>query len=412
MKGKKQLAFMSLLLGSSVSWGADRDFPMAVNTNTSGDSVVSAPASGMVSRSGKADTVIKIKNSCFPTNLRGVSNPLAPSSIIEANIVINIGGKDYPLKVEYPAELVTAAGVVSPTVTPMAASKYSIPGGGSAAIYGNAVLLRTPIPTGASINSAGVVTLADKGRVYLKSYSFNQHITSCAGGPVYGAYGHSSHTPTYPCGEFMGKEGPLSASFGGISVASDKSNIEINVSFPGQTGFCGGYWSPLMVFFDDSRPRFDSTSEFPLNPTGKTMWPEANSPGWFVAVDRDGSGKIDQRNELFGDNASVENGFEVLKQFDSNKDGVIDARDKDFKKLVLWNDKNGDGVSQKEEIVPMGKKLMKISLNYKKGVVQPIGRYAEARETAKLWYKEKGRIKTGKIIDIWLAPAQTHLSQR
>ncbi|WP_413568077.1 EF-hand domain-containing protein [Bdellovibrio sp. HCB117] len=410
---KNSVALGALVFFSIPSLAADKDFPMSVNSATSGDSVVSAPASGLVTRSGKTEVMIKVNNSCFGTNLRGVGNPLAPSSIIQASFVMVIGGKEYPITVEYPAMLVTAAGMSGGgSVAPMSADKFSIPGGGSAGIFGNSVILKTPIPTSVTIDDEGNVTEKAKGDVYLKSYAFNQEITSCGGPAVYGAYGHSSSHATYNCGDYMGKPGALSASFGGISVSSDKSNIDINVSFPGQTGFCGGYWSPLMVFWDDERPKFDAISDFPLNPFGKTMWPEAKSPGWFVALDRDKSGMIDQRNELFGDNADKVNGFEVLKQFDSNKDGFIDKKDKEFKKLVLWNDANGDGISQKEEVVKLSDKITKISLNYEKGVVRPIGRYAEARERAKFWYKEKGKEKQGDIVDIWLAPAETKLSQR
>ncbi len=398
---------------SSLAGAVEQDFPMSVNTNTSGDSVVSAPASGLVSRSGKDSVMIKINNSCFGANLRGVGNPLSPDGIITAELTLVIGSKEYPLVVNYPGSLVTKKGMVDvASVTPMDSSLYTIPGGGSAGLYGNSVLLRTPIPTDVTIDSSGNIKKGAGENIYLKSYRFRQTITECKSGAVYGSYGYSASQPTYACGSYMGKNGILSASFGGISVSSDNSNVEINVAFPGQTGFCGGYWSPLMVFFDEARPRFDNSSEFPLNPTGKTMWPEANAPGWFVALDRDKSGKIDTKEELFGDNASMENGFEVLKKFDSNKDGMIDKRDKDFRKLVLWNDKNGDGVSQKEEVVKLSTKVVKISLDYQKDVVQPMGKYAEAREKSKFWYKEKGKMKTGDIIDIWLAPAEMRLSQR
>ncbi|WP_413942761.1 EF-hand domain-containing protein [Bdellovibrio sp. HCB-162] len=412
---KRHASFVTFLLGMTVSvlaGATEKDMPMAVNTNTSGDSVASAPAAGMVSRSGKSAVNVRINNSCFGTNLRGVGNPLSPSAIITANLNLVIGGKEYPIMVKYPSGLVTAEGMKTNSVKPMSAETFSIPGGGAAGIYGNTVLLKTPIPSGVSIDSTGNIVVQSVGDVYLKSYSFEQTVDCSNQSAVYGAYGYSSYTPTHSCGEYMGKDGPISASFGGVNVSSDRTNVEINVSFPGQTGFCGGYWSPLMVFFNNERPTFTNSSTFPLNPTGKTMWPEANSPGWFVAMDRNKTGMIEEKNELFGDNASVENGFEVLKQFDSNKDGVIDKKDKDFNKLVLWNDKNGDGISQKEEMVKLSKKIVKISLDYKKGVLEPIGRYAEARERAKFWYKENGKMKTGDIIDIWLAPAETRLSQK
>lgn len=391
---------------------AEKDFPMAVNSVSSGDSVTAAPASGMVTRSGKTSTIFKINNSCFGTNLRGVGNPLARMSIIEATLNVVIGGKDYKLYVEYPAHVVAPKGMSQASVNAMEQSTYSIPNGGRAAIYGNTVILDTPIPTGVTVDASGKVTIPANGDVFLKSYSFNQKIQSCNTGAIYGQYGYSSYTPTYGCGEYMGKPGELSASFGGISVSSDKSNVEINVAFPGETGFCGGYWSPLMVFFDDGRPEFKNTSDFPLNPFGKTHWPEAGSPGWFVALDRDKSGMIDKKDELFGDNAHAENGFEVLKKMDTNGDGVIDHRDKDFKKLVIWNDKNGDGISQKEEVEKLHKRIVKISLNYRDDVLVKLGTNAEGRETADFWFKEKGKIKKGKIVDIWLAPVETRLSQK
>lgn len=401
------------LLSSGAAYGVEKDFPMSVNSANSGDSVISAPAAGMVVRSGKETTTIKINNTCFGTNLRGVGNPLAPNSIIEAKMIFVLNGEDHTLTVRYPADLVTKSGMkTSGNVQPLAAGNFSMSGGGNAAIFGNSVIINTPVTTGVTVDESGKITIPPNVPVRLKSATFEQKVQSCSGGAVYGSYGYSSYTPTYACGDYMGKNGALSASLGGMSVSADKSNIELNVSFPGQTGFCGSYWSPLMVFFDDARPKFTNVSDFPLNPIGKTMWPEANSPGWFVAVDKDQNDLIDQRIELFGDGEGHKNGFEALRAFDSNKDGVIDHRDKDFKKLVLWQDKNGDGISQADEIIPLHSKVTKISLNYEKDVVRPLGKYAEARERSKFWYKENGKIKKGDIIDIWLAPAETKLSQR
>ncbi|MGZ3747003.1 MAG: hypothetical protein ACXWRE_06540 [Pseudobdellovibrionaceae bacterium] len=90
---------------------------------------------------------------------------------------------------------------------------------------------------------------------------------------------------------------------------------------------------------------------------------------------------------------------------DSNNDGVIDAKDKEFKNLVLWKDKNGDGVSQPEELIKLSEKVIKISLKYSKDTVQPLGKNAEERERSFFWYRDgKGKIKKGAIIDIWIAP--------
>lgn len=401
------------ILVSGAAQAEDKDFPMSVNSSSSGETVTAAPASGMVSRAAKDVVTVRLNNSCFPTNLRGVTNPLAATAIITAQFTLVLGGKDYAFTVKYPSDLVLKTGMTTATPAPMAQDKFVVTGAsGTAALFGNSVVMKTKIPTSVSVDSAGQVMIPEKGDVSLKSSSFVQTVNCDGSAAVYGQYGYSSYTPTRKCGDYMGKDGAITASFGGISVSADKSVVDINVSFPGETGFCGGYWSPLMVFFDDQRPTFNNMSDFPLNPVGKTHWPEANAPGWFVALDRDKSGKIDQKDELFGDNASEVNGFEVLRAFDSNKDGVIDHRDKDFKKLVMWQDKNGDGISQKEEMIALHSKVTKISLKYEKGVVTPIGAYAEARERADFWYKDGKKIKKGKIVDIWLAPAETKLSQR
>lgn len=406
MKHIQILTAMSALLWVSFSYAQVQNYPMSVNTSSLGESAISAPASGLVTRAQNETVTIKIHNSCFPTNLRGVPNPLAPNSVLKATFDLHIGGSVYNLWVEYPASLVTAGGMTGAAVKPMAASTYASSVIKSAAIYGNTVVLKTPFKTGVSVDATGKITMPASTSVSMSNGSFMQNVKDCTTGPVWGSYGWSSYMPTYGCGEYMGKTGKLTASVGGISVSADTSNIDINVAFPGQTGFCGGYWSPLMVFEDEKRPSFENSSKFPLNPGGETMWPKADHPGWFVALDRDGNGRIDQKNELFGEEGEkFANGFETLKVLDSNKDGVIDSKDKDFKKLILWQDKNGDGISQPEELLPLPNKITKISLKYKKDTVRLLGEHAEERERSKFWFRDaKGKIKQGDIIDIWIAP--------
>lgn len=406
MRNIQLLTAMSALFGASFSYAQIQNYPMSVNTSSLGESAISAPASGLVTRAENDTMTIKIHNSCFPTNLRGVPNPLAPNSVLRASFDLIVGGVVRNFWVEYPASLVTAAGMTAASVKPMAASTYNTAVIQSAAIYGNTVVLKTPFKTGVTVDSAGKITMPANTSVSMANGGFSQNVKDCDTGPVWGTYGYSSFIPTYGCGEYMGKSGKLTASVGGISVSTDTSNIEINVSYPGQTGFCGGFWSPLMVFEDDQRPNFDNSSKFPLNPGGETMWPQANHPGWFVAYDRDGNGLIDQKNELFGEEGEkIANGFEALKALDSNKDGVIDSRDKEFKKLVLWQDKNGDGVSQPEEMVPLSSKITKISLKYKKDEVRLLGKNAEERERSLFWFKDaQGKSKKGTVIDIWIAP--------
>lgn len=397
-----------LLAGATAgAQSSSKSFPMSVNTSVSGESAAAAPASGMVTRSGNSKVTLRIINSCFPTNLRSVANPVDPNAQIDATVKVHIGSQDYEFKASYIGETVArGGGVISGDAAAVGLPGATVNGAPiSAGTNGSVVVFNSAIPSSMTVAPDGTVTEADKGSVYLISTSFNQTILTCSGGPVYGTLGYSSRMPTYPCGQFMGKAGPMTASIGGLSVSADKSVLELNVSFPGQTGFCGGYWSPLMVFFDDARPQFTNVSTFPLSPTGRTTWPEANSPGWFVAID-DGTGTITKKDQLFGDTEKFKNGFEALKALDSNHDGVIDKRDKDFKKLVLWRDVDGDGVSQKREVVKLSSKIVKISLDYDMMGITDLSARAQARERSKFWFKDgKGKMKVGSIVDVWFAPA-------
>ena len=102
---------------------------------------------------------------------------------------------------------------------------------------------------------------------------------------------------------------------------------------------------------DQSRTYFD------LDNNGfaeRTAWVDA-SDGLLV-LDRNNDGQITSGQELFGDQTLLANGvratsgFEALKEFDSNRDGRIDAKDEVYSKLKIWRDLNGDGISQAEEL--------------------------------------------------------------
>lgn len=205
----------------------------------------------------------------------------------------------------------------------------------------------------------------------------------------------------YP-GPYMGLPGTLSAHIN-LNQSRDGKVVEVVAAFPGQEGYCGGYHSPLMVFFDDKRPKFTGESFFPLHP-GKTTWPEKNAPGYFVAYDRLGDGVITKKDELFGNSDVFKNGFEALREFDTNKDGVIDAKDKEFSKLLLWQDKNGDGFSTKDELSPLPARVKSISLKYDDSTVVAFGNRAEMKGKSTFVFVENGKEKSGEILDIWFTP--------
>jgi hypothetical protein len=55
----------------------------------------------------------------------------------------------------------------------------------------------------------------------------------------------------------------------------------------------------------------------------------------FLALDRNGNGRIDDGRELFGDQHGAKDGFAELAKFDGNGDGTIDAADPVFQRLSL-----------------------------------------------------------------------------
>ena len=71
----------------------------------------------------------------------------------------------------------------------------------------------------------------------------------------------------------------------------------------------------------------------------------------FLALDRNGNGKIDNGAELFGNTErDFEDGFEDLAQLDANRDGVINSFDPRFAELVIWQDLDFDGLSTQDEL--------------------------------------------------------------
>ncbi|KHD88323.1 MAG: hypothetical protein OM95_09250 [Bdellovibrio sp. ArHS] len=371
---------LPLLFGIGVYAQAEQQ-PAAVNSGVGGTAGFQGVVlSGQVTRAAQNSITVNITNTCFGTNLRSVSNPIARNATVELNLAINDKGTVKQYFVRYPSDVVSKAG----NDTVVALTGENVTSGVVASYAGNSVRMVIPVTVTSMVDEEG--NISEDFDVKLHGTSFTQKFAPHAGQ------------------QYMGTNGPLSAS---VYTSASKDGRQYNVSafFPGENGYCGGYYSPLMVFFDDQRPRFEGKSQFPLNPSGKTSWPEAKAPGAFVALDRDGDKKITKADELFGNEGEkFKNGFEALKELDSNGDGVIDKNDKDFAKLLLWFDKNGDGKSQASELVPLKSRIKSISLQYDESAKTPFGARAEARERSTFVFIEKGKEKQGSIVDVWFSP--------
>ncbi|WP_417662826.1 calcium-binding protein [Pseudomonas sp.] len=76
----------------------------------------------------------------------------------------------------------------------------------------------------------------------------------------------------------------------------------------------------------------------------------------FLVLDRNANGIVESGNELFGVDTVKSNGqkatdgFDALRDLDSNADGVFDSQDAEFNNVRVWQDLNQDGVSQASEL--------------------------------------------------------------
>jgi hypothetical protein len=135
----------------------------------------------------------------------------------------------------------------------------------------------------------------------------------------------------------------------------------------GSNGICCWYSSPIVLDIDGNgyaMTSYQNSVQFDVSGRGwttQTSWTSADSDEAWLALDRNRNGRIDSGKELFDDaceqpaGTTPRNCFSALAMFDTvekggNGDGKITRRDRVFKRLRLWQDRNHNGVSEPEEM--------------------------------------------------------------
>jgi hypothetical protein len=150
---------------------------------------------------------------------------------------------------------------------------------------------------------------------------------------------------------------------------------------------CSWNCSQSPVVIDVSGNGFELTNaengvNFDLDSDGtreKLSWTASHSDDAWLALDRNGDGMITNGAELFGNFTPQpipppgysRNGFNALAEYDlagkgGNGDGLITERDAVFGNLLLWQDKNHNGLSEASELQRLRQLgLAAIECNYK-----------------------------------------------
>lgn len=336
---------------------------------------------GATQRTTTNNYTVRFRASCFGTNLRGVANPIAPNATVTMKGNISIDSKPpQAFSISFPA-----AAALNNNNSASTLSGYTLPSGSRAGFSGNLLVANIPSPVTSTVDPVTAKITVAQQRFKISDIQFSQVIPGGGGGSYYGY------------------DGVLSSSAINLTQSTDGKIFDVETSFPGQEGFCGGFHSPLMVFLDEKIPKFENIVNFNMGHGLKTFWPEKNHAGYFLALPK--NGKVVSNKDLFGESQDHPNGFENLATHDLNKDGVIDSKDPVFKKLVLWKDKAGKGIYSKKDSMPLAQVIKSINLKFKPNITQ-VSANAEFRERSTIVLaKPTKATQNAYIVDVWFKPA-------
>lgn len=206
----------------------------------------------------------------------------------------------------------------------------------------------------------------------------------------------------------------VSYSAKGLVQTADGKNISVNISMnmsrstvsvmqnamsfaPSQgNNFC----DPLIINYAGTAASLSGeTFDFDLTMDGKKENIHfAGQGSGFLALDKNGDGKIGDGSELFGPQSG--NGFNDLRQYDKDGNGWIDEADSVFSQLRVWaKDQNGkDQLFTLKELDIGAIYLGEVKTSY--GLNSPSGTFAGQMQSTSFFLKENGGAGTVSHVDL------------
>jgi hypothetical protein len=168
--------------------------------------------------------------------------------------------------------------------------------------------------------------------------------------------------------------------------------------------------TPLVLAFARERVQFVASERaFDFDARGvsaATDWPTAATP--WLALDRNGNGRIDDGSELFGSGTQLSggrapNGFVALAELDDDGDGRITPRDAIWSRLLVWSDRDASRTSEAGELAPLTAHGVEwIEVDYV-DVPRCDARRNCERERARFGFRSPdGASRTGVVVDVHL----------
>jgi hypothetical protein len=189
-----------------------------------------------------------------------------------------------------------------------------------------------------------------------------------------------------------GKVPPIALLLVGVGLFHGDASSARNVVVESKTNGCvRGEWdpelqdypcvSPIVVQVGPRKPyTFTSADDgvvFDIDGDGwydRVAWTDSDSDTAFLALDRNGNGYIDGGRELIGEyfyRNNQESGFDALLRLKKNEhrtpqssedETSVTALDGFYHRLVLWTDRNHNGVSEPSEMEPLSTYITNVQM--------------------------------------------------